>query len=145
MMSHSCANHGIPVVILYRDLFSLLIIISDCFNQYSVQSGSVDIKHMYLYTATHMLSISYCIRSALSIMQYGVACAILLTQSAQGIVLYSADAKRVKKSLAPNTVVACSLMSLCTSSSGTAGWSNTKSLTAIEITATFSFSSSIFS
>ena len=50
---------------LDRGVSSLLVIISDFVNWYSVWSASDDIKHMYLYTARHMLSISGCVRSAL--------------------------------------------------------------------------------
>ena len=78
-------------------------------------------------------------------MQYCFACSNLLTQSAKCTLAYSAGAKGVRKSIAPITLVACSVIFLRTSSPVAAGWSKAQGLVAFVVTATFCISSSISS
>ena len=106
---------------------------------------SIDIKHMYLYTARQILSISVCDKSALYILQYVLACSILLLHSTQFTSQYSLDARGESNSCLPNTDVAANVISLCVSSPGAAGWSKTTGLVACEVTATVCFNSSISS
>ena len=70
-------------------------------------------------------------------MQYCFACCNLITQSATCTCQYSAGAKVVRHSLAPNTLVACRVILHGTSSSGAAGGSKTHGLVALVVIATF--------
>ena len=100
---------------------------------------------MYLYTARQMLCISLDDKSALYILQYILACSILFFHSAKFTSQYSFDARDIRNSCLPKSVVAANVIFLCISSPGAAGWSKIKGLIAFEVTVTFCLSSSISS
>ena len=100
---------------------------------------------MDLYTARQMFSISLGVKSALYILQYVLACSILLFYSAKCTSQYSFDASGVRNSCLPNSVVAANVIFLYVSSPSAAGWSKTNGLFAFVVTATFCFNSSISS
>ena len=78
-------------------------------------------KQMYLNTARRMLSISLCDKSALYILQYVLACSILLFYSAKFTSQYPFGARGVTNSCLLNSDVAANVIFLCVSSSGVAG------------------------